>query len=88
MRELNALHLRSPLAKVALYDAMLQHGLGEDSESFGGIIRAATLAAQGPPSQAGEQKWLKAFLTARKEVLLNPRDPENRVAWQAVCWAV
>jgi chitosanase len=83
MREVNALHLRSPLAKLALYDAMIQHGVGEDPDSFGGILRAATLAAQGPPVQAGEEKWLMAFLTARKEILLNSRDPDNRTAWQA-----
>jgi chitosanase len=62
---------------------MIQHGIGEDPDSFGGIIRAATRAAQGPPAQAGEEKWLMVFLTARKEGLLNSREPDNRAAWQA-----
>jgi len=74
--------LRSPLAKLALYDAIIQHGIGENSDSFDGIIRAANRAAQGPPYQAGEQKWLMAFLTARKQVLLNASEPETRQVWK------
>jgi chitosanase len=75
------LHLQSPLAKFALYDAVIQHGIGEESDSLDGIIRAATRAA-GPPTEAGEKKWLMAFLTARKKVLLNARDPETRTTWK------
>jgi len=82
MQAANALHLRSPLAKLALYDAIIQHGIGENSDSFDGIIRAANRAAQGPPYQAGEQKWLMAFLTARKQVLLNASEPETRQVWK------
>jgi len=76
------LHLQSPLAKFALYDAIIQHGAGDDSDSLGGIIRAATSAAGGPPDVAGEEKWLTAFLTARKTVLLNAEDPETRATWK------
>jgi hypothetical protein len=53
-----------------------------DPDSLGGIIRAATRAAQGPPNKAGEEKWLTAFLTARKNVLLNAADPETRAVWK------
>jgi chitosanase len=81
MKAADDLRLRSPLAKLALYDAAIQQGVGEDSDSLDGIIRAATRAA-GPPSEAGEEKWLMAFLTARKEVLLNARDPETRTTWK------
>jgi chitosanase len=81
MQSADDLHLQSPLAKLALYDAIIQHGVGEDSDSLDGIITAATQAS-GPPSKVGEEKWLMAFLTARKEVLLNGRDPETRTAWK------
>ena len=56
--------------------------MGDDPDSFDGLIGAATGAAHGPPNQSGEDKWLMAFLTARKEVLLNARDPETRASWQ------
>jgi chitosanase len=75
------LHLQLPLARFALYDAIIQHGNDQnDSDSLPGVIRAATRAA-GPPHEVSEEKWLRAFLTARKQVLLN-RDPETRAAWK------
>jgi chitosanase len=82
MRAADDLHLQSPLAKFALYDATIQHGTDDDSNSLGAIIHAATRAAGGPPDKAGEEKWLMAFLTARKDVLLNAADPETRRAWR------
>jgi chitosanase len=82
MRTADDLHLQSPLAKFALYDAIIQHGAGDDPDSLGGIIRAATEDVGGPPDKAGEEKWLMAFLTARKAVLLNAADPETRAAWR------
>ncbi|MBO0716273.1 MAG: chitosanase, partial [Rhizobiales bacterium] len=82
MRAADDLRLQSPLARVALYDASIQHGAGDDSDSLGAIIQAATRAAQGPPAKAGEERWLAAFLTARKKILLNAADPETRAAWR------
>ena len=76
------LHLQSPLAKFALYDASIQHGAGDDLDSLGAIIQAATRAVQGPPDRTGEERWLAAFLAARKKVLLNAADPETRAAWR------
>jgi chitosanase len=76
------LQLQLPLAKFALYDAVVQHGTDNDLDSLGAIIRAATRAAGGPPDNAGEEKWLMAFLTARKDVLLHAADPETRRAWK------
>jgi chitosanase len=82
MKVASELHLQSPLSKFALYDAIIQHGTDEDSDSLGAIIRAANRDAGGPPDKAGEEKWLMAFLTARKEILLNAADPETRAAWR------
>jgi chitosanase len=93
MKAADDLHLQSPLAKFALYDALIQHGADDDSDSaedadsgdddpdgLGALIRAATLAAGGPPDKAGEEKWLVAFFTARKMALLHAADSETRVA--------
>jgi Glycosyl hydrolase family 46 len=49
---------------------------------LGAIIRAANRDAGGPPEKAGEEKWLMAFLTARKGILLNAADPETHAAWR------
>jgi chitosanase len=82
MKAAGELHLHFPLSKFALYDAIIQHGTDEDLDSLGAIIRAATRDAGGPPEKAGEEKWLMAFLTARKGILLNAADPETRAAWR------
>lgn len=82
MKTARELHLQSPLSKFALYDAIIQHGTDQDSDSLGAIIRAANRDAGGPPDKAGEEKWLMAFLTARKEILMNAADPETRAAWR------
>jgi chitosanase len=82
MKAASDLHLQSPLAKFALYDAVIQHGTDEDSDSFGAIIRAANRAAGGSPDKVGEEKWLMAFLSARKEILLNAADPDTRATWR------
>jgi chitosanase len=81
MQAADDLHLRSPLAKFALYDASIQHGAGNDSDSLGAIIRA-TIAVRGRPDKAGEGKWLATFLQTRKKVLLNATDPRTRAAWK------
>jgi chitosanase len=81
MQAADDLHLQSPLAKFALYDASIQHGTGTDVDSLGAIIRAA-IAVRGRPDKAGEEKWLAAFLQARKKVLLNATDPQTRAAWK------
>lgn len=53
------------LGQFAYYDAMVVHGPGTDSLSFGGI-RAAALRTAKPPSQGGnEVTYLNAFLNAR-----------------------
>jgi len=53
------------LGQFAYYDAIVMHGGGNDSTSFGGIRNRALSAAR-PPSQGGDETaWLHAFLDAR-----------------------
>jgi len=53
------------LGQFIYYDAIVMHGPGSDSTSFGGIRKRALGKAK-PPSQGGnETTWLNAFLDAR-----------------------
>jgi chitosanase len=53
------------LGQFMYYDAIVMHGPGTDSTSFGGIRKRALTKAK-PPSQGGnETTWLNAFLDAR-----------------------
>jgi chitosanase len=57
------------LGQFIYYDAMVVHGPGEDSMSFGGIRTAAIRNAK-PPAQGGnEVAYLNAFLDARVKVM-------------------
>ncbi|WP_372411736.1 chitosanase [Streptomyces luteireticuli] len=57
------------LGQFIYYDAIVMHGPGNDSDSFGGIRKSA-LARVKPPSQGGDEKaYLNAFLDARKKVM-------------------
>jgi chitosanase len=53
------------LGQFCYYDAIVMHGPGSDSTSFGGIRKRALSKAK-PPSQGGSEKtYLNAFLDAR-----------------------
>ena len=53
------------LGQFIYYDAIVMHGPGDDSVSFGGI-RAAALSNAKPPAQGGDEvQYLEAFLDAR-----------------------
>jgi chitosanase len=61
MKAADDLHLQSPLAKFALYDAVVQHGTDDDSDSLGAIIRAATRTAGGRPTKRGRSTGSRLF---------------------------
>ncbi|MGW5734077.1 MULTISPECIES: chitosanase [Streptomyces] len=53
------------LGQFAYYDAIVMHGNGGDSTSFGNIRKRALRSAK-PPAQGGDEvTWLNAFLDAR-----------------------
>ena len=57
------------LGQFIYYDALVMHGPGNDSESFGGLRKAA-LAKAKTPAQGGDQKtYLSAFLDAREALM-------------------
>ena len=70
-----------PLGLAILYDILVNHGPGEDSESFDGIVATAR-AAHLPPSLGGnETAYLNALIDAREQVLILTDDnqPDGRV---------
>ncbi|WP_328603141.1 chitosanase [Amycolatopsis sp. NBC_00345] len=57
------------LGQFIYYDAIVMHGPGDSSDSFGGIRNSAIQKAK-PPSQGGDETtYLKAFLDARKVIM-------------------
>ncbi|MEV4613611.1 chitosanase [Kitasatospora sp. NPDC049258] len=57
------------LGQFIYYDAIVMHGPGSDSDSFGGIRSAALKKAKSPAQGGDETAYLKAFLAARKVVM-------------------
>jgi chitosanase len=57
------------LGQFIYYDAIVMHGPGNDSDSFGGIRKAAMKKAKTPAQGGNETTWLNAFLDARKVVM-------------------
>lgn len=79
-----ALGAKYPLTKLALYEAGIQHGFGNDFDSINKIASRATTAAGGAPvSGVDELKWHQAFLTERRKDLLNPANRATAAGWAA-----
>ncbi|MEU5260951.1 chitosanase [Amycolatopsis sp. NPDC021455] len=59
----------SNLGQFAYYDAIVMHGPGDSSDSFGGIRKAAMKKAKTPAQGGDETTYLKAFFAARKVIM-------------------
>ena len=59
----------SNLGQFAYYDAIVMHGPGDSSDSFGGIRKAAMKKAKTPTQGGDETTYLKAFFAARKVIM-------------------
>jgi len=57
------------LGQFIYYDAMVMHGPGNDSDSFGGIRKAAMKKARTPAQGGNETTYLNAYLDVRKAVM-------------------
>ena len=69
------------LTKFILYDAIVQHGEGDDPDGLPAMItRTNALVA---PSAATEQTWCSTFLTIREATLTNPANVDTKDAWNA-----
>ncbi len=57
------------LGQFIYYDAIVMHGPGDSSDSFGGIRKAAMKNAKTPAQGGNETTYLNAFLDARVKVM-------------------
>lgn len=57
------------LGQFIYYDAIVMHGPGDDSTSFGGIRQAAMKKAKTPAQGGDEVAYLNAYLDVRKKVM-------------------
>ncbi|QRP48105.1 chitosanase [Amycolatopsis sp. FDAARGOS 1241] len=57
------------LGQFIYYDAIVMHGPGDSSDSFGGIRKTAMKKAKSPAQGGNEITYLKAFLDARKVIM-------------------
>ncbi|WP_033219386.1 chitosanase [Kitasatospora phosalacinea] len=57
------------LGQFVYYDAIVMHGPGSSSDSFGGIRATAMKKAKTPAQGGDEATYLKAFLDARKVIM-------------------
>jgi chitosanase len=67
----------SLLGQFVYYDAMVNHGQGQQTDSFGGIRRTAMKHARTPAQGGAETAYLRAFFKARVDVLLSWGHPET-----------
>jgi chitosanase len=81
MEAADRLGLRSVLTRAALYDAAIQHGIGDDPDGLGTLI-TRTNDRVGIPEIVYEPDWLYAFFDVRVEDLNNPSDEASRDAWR------
>ncbi|MFC4890947.1 chitosanase [Streptomyces beijiangensis] len=65
------------LGQFAYYDAIVMHGPGDDSTSFGGIRKTAMQKAKTPAQGGNETTYLNAFLDARKAAMLTEAAHED-----------
>ncbi|MCF7552706.1 chitosanase [Pseudonocardia sp. WMMC193] len=78
------LGLESPLARLALYDTAVQHGVNVGPDSLAAIADRATQEAGGVPTASTQETlWLEAFLNRRRATLEQPSNPDTREAWAA-----
>lgn len=77
------LGLRKDFSKIALYEAAIQHGLGDDRDGLPAMVKRASSAAKPPASGGAESAWLESFLQVRLQTLRQAADPATAAEWAA-----
>jgi hypothetical protein len=76
------LGLTTPLAIAAVYDAIIQHGDGDDPDGLPALLtRTAARVGGTPATGVNEHTWLDTFLHVRREDLAHAFDPTTRAEW-------
>lgn len=73
------LSLHTPLALLCVYDAIIQHGDGEDPDGLQAIIDGA---CKSPDAGGYEVCWIESFNKSRKKILNHSHDPATRDEWK------
>jgi chitosanase len=73
--------VKLPLTRAEIYDAAIQHGVGEDPDGMPALVQRTT-ASVGKPDKAGEMVWLNAFLDIRSADLRNPANSASAAEWR------
>jgi chitosanase len=81
LRAATAANVHSPIGLLVFYDTLLQHGSGDDPDSFSAIY-ADAIARVRASSLKGEDDLIHTFLMIRKEVLLDPSAADTRRVWR------
>ena len=81
LKSARSLGLKKDLSKAALYEAAIQHGIGNDSDGLPALIARASKIVKAPAAGGDERAWLGQFLKIRKATLANASDPGTREAW-------
>ena len=82
MKRADTLHLATPLARAELYDAIIQHGEGDDPDGLPALLARTAKSVSGTPATGvDEKKWLDAFFTVRRADLAHASDASTRAAW-------
>ena len=77
------------LTLLNIYDACIQHGDGTDADGLAAMLERTRVAVGGNPANGvDEVKWLDAFMTVRKNTLLNPANKESAEAWKESVYRV
>ncbi|KAH7637351.1 hypothetical protein HUG17_7557 [Dermatophagoides farinae] len=76
------MNITTTLGKCSFYDTIIQHGGGNDRDSFGAIMNRTKLAMNGTVTNPiDESKWIRKFLEIRKNVLLKPTNIAYGPSW-------
>jgi chitosanase len=82
MQQGTYLGVRSPLGLLFLYDAIIQHGEGDDPDGLPALIQRTTERAGGTPkSGVKEADWLALFLEERRKTLSHAHNEASREVW-------
>ena len=82
MQRADKLHLALPLSRAAMYDAIIQHGDGDDPDGLDALLaRTARTVGGTPASGVDERRWLDAFFTVRAQDLAHAFDATTREVW-------
>jgi hypothetical protein len=68
-----------PLGLAIYYDVLVNHGVGTDSESFGGILTYVRASNTKPASGGSQTTWLNAITDRRNSILVTWGDTQQAV---------